>query len=251
MRKYLLLTVKSKVGWSNGVLDYFSGLLTFLEYPFFSNDFTNPNPKNPKLYALCILAEESQQVKLTFPPYITIIISINTHLNIFVILEASIAPVLSGHCLHFLCIVHNASFYLSGKHLRPFQGRQVALWLFCDFYYYFFLLFPLKSSLPSTGPIVELIVGVLSLGLQAAVTLVLQTSPQLERALGVGKRVFLLLQFGVVVGKFVEKNGDGHAVEDDAKGNAAKGHAAPQIGDGDHVSVAYSGDAHLGREDKT
>lgn len=93
----------------------------------------------------------------------------------------------------------------------------------------------------------DLVIRVLQLrlGFAACLILALQAPSDLEGALCVGKAVLLLLQLGVVVGKLVEKNGDGHAVEDDTKGDAAKGHTAAQVGDGNHVTVAHSGDAHL------
>lgn len=79
----------------------------------------------------------------------------------------------------------------------------------------------------------------------AGVVLALQASSDLEGALCVGKAVLLFLQLGVVVGKLVEQDGDGHPVEDDTKGDAAEGHTAAQVGDGNHVAVAHGGDAHL------
>lgn len=94
----------------------------------------------------------------------------------------------------------------------------------------------------------DLVVRVLRLQLvfAACVVLALQAPPDLEGAFRVGEAIFLFLQLGVVVGKLVEENGDGHAVEDDPKGDAAEGHAAAQVGDGNHVAVAHGGDAHLG-----
>ena len=65
------------------------------------------------------------------------------------------------------------------------------------------------DRLPHTGPIMYLIIGVLWLGLEAAVKFAPQTFPELEGALCVGDVVFLLLQFGVIVGELVEQNGDG------------------------------------------
>lgn len=93
----------------------------------------------------------------------------------------------------------------------------------------------------------DLVVGVLwlQLGFAACVILALQAFSDLEGALCVGKAVLLFLQLGVVVRKLVEENGDGHAVEDDTKGDAAEGHTAAQVGDRNHVAVAHSGDAHL------
>lgn len=96
----------------------------------------------------------------------------------------------------------------------------------------------------------DLVVGVLrlQLGLAVHIALAPQAFPDLEGALCVGVAVLLFLQLGVVVGKLVEENGDGHAVEDDPEGDAAEGHAAAQVGDGNHVAVAHGGDAHLREE---
>lgn len=103
------------------------------------------------------------------------------------------------------------------------------------------------EGLPHRGPVMDLVVGVLwlQLGSAACVILALQASSDLEGSLCVGKAVLLFFQLGVVVGKLVEQNGDGHAVEDDTKGDAAEGHTATQVGDGNHVAVAHGGDAHL------
>lgn len=103
------------------------------------------------------------------------------------------------------------------------------------------------EGLPHHGPVVDLIIRVLrlQLGFAAGVILALQAPPDLEGALRVGIAVLLFLQLGVVVGKLVEQNGDGHAVEDDPKGDAAEGHTAAQVGDGNHITVAHGGDAHL------
>ena len=122
--------------------------------------------------------------------------------------------------------------------IRPFRVTGVASWQLGS-------LLALMDGLPHAGPVMYLIIGVLRLGLVAAVELVPQTFPELEGALRVCHTVFLLLQFGVVVGKLVEQDGDGHAVEDDAKGDAAKCHTAAEIGDGDDIAVAHSRDAHL------
>lgn len=112
---------------------------------------------------------------------------------------------------------------------------------------------PIGEGLPHRGPVMDLVVGVLllQLGFAARVALAFQASPDLEGALGVGIAVLLFLQLGVVVGKLVEENGDGHAVEDDTEGDAAEGHAAAQVGDGNHVAVAHGGDAHLREEART
>lgn len=56
------------------------------------------------------------------------------------------------------------------------------------------------------------------------------------------------LELGVVVRELVVKDGDGHAVEDDAEGDAGKGEDAAQVGLGEHVAVAHCGNTHL--EDK-
>lgn len=95
------------------------------------------------------------------------------------------------------------------------------------------------------------IIRVIVCGFEAVVKLAPQPFLELKGALDVGLGALLVLEFGVVVGELVEEDGDGHAVEDDAKGDAAERHAAAQVGDGHHVPVAHSGDAHLqggGRE---
>lgn len=54
------------------------------------------------------------------------------------------------------------------------------------------------------------------------------------------------LELSVVDGEVVVEDGDGHPVEDDAKGDAGQGQDAPQLGFREHVPVADGGDAHLG-----
>lgn len=90
-----------------------------------------------------------------------------------------------------------------------------------------------------------LIIRVLWRGFEAVVKFAPQTFLELESALCIRNSVFLFLQFGVVVGKLVEQNGDGHAVEDDAKRDATKCYTAAKIGDGDDIAIAHSRDAHL------
>lgn len=107
----------------------------------------------------------------------------------------------------------------------------------------------LPTVWPGMRPVVDVVVRVFRLGVVATFKLALQSLDELEPALSVGNPVLLLLQLGIVVRKLVEENGDGHAVEDDAKGDAAKRHAAAQVGDRHDVTVADSGDAHL-RDDK-
>lgn len=58
-------------------------------------------------------------------------------------------------------------------------------------------------------------------------------------------RVLVGLELGVVVGELVIEDGDGHAVEDDAKGDAGEGKDTSQVGLWEHVAVAHSGNAHL------
>lgn len=60
--------------------------------------------------------------------------------------------------------------------------------------------------------------------------------------------VLVGLELGVVVRELVVKDGDGHAVEDDAEGDAGEGEDAAQVGLGEHVAVAHCGNTHL--EDK-
>lgn len=87
------------------------------------------------------------------------------------------------------------------------------------------------------------------MGILAIFEFALQPLDELELALSVGNPILLLLQLGIVVRKLVEENGDGHAVEDDAKGDAAKRYTAAQVGDWYDVTVTNSGDAHL-QDDK-
>lgn len=64
-------------------------------------------------------------------------------------------------------------------------------------------------------------------------------------ALPEGGGVLVGLELGVVVGELVEEDGDGQAVEDDAKGDADEGKEAAQHRLRVHVSVAHGGYAHL------
>lgn len=104
------------------------------------------------------------------------------------------------------------------------------------------------GNLPPAGPIVYLIIRVLRAGVEAVLKITPKTFLELEGALCVWKVVFLLLQFGIIVGELVEQNGNGHAIEDDAKGDAAECDTAAEIGDRDNISVAHSGDANLQKE---
>lgn len=122
--------------------------------------------------------------------------------------------------------------------IRPFRVTEVTT-------RQLFLFFNLGGKLPATGPIVYLLIRVLRPGFEAAVKLTPETFLELEGAHRVGKVVFLLLQFGIVVGELVEQNGDGHAIKDDAKGDTAECHTAAEVGDGDNISIAHSGDADL------
>lgn len=56
------------------------------------------------------------------------------------------------------------------------------------------------------------------------------------------------LQFGVVIRELVEEHGDWKAIQNDPKGNAAKGKYPPQKSLRIHVTIAYSRDANLERE---
>lgn len=67
---------------------------------------------------------------------------------------------------------------------------------------------------------------------------------QLASGLGHG-RVLVGLELGVVVGELVVEHGDGHAVQDDAEGDAGEGEDAAQVGLREHVAVAHSGNTHL------
>lgn len=57
--------------------------------------------------------------------------------------------------------------------------------------------------------------------------------------------VLVGLELGVVVGELVVKDGDGHAIEDDAKGDAGEGEHTTQDGFREHVAIAHCGNAHL------
>lgn len=51
--------------------------------------------------------------------------------------------------------------------------------------------------------------------------------------------VLVGLELGVVVGELVVEDGDGHAVEDDAEGDAGEGEDPAQVGLRQHVAVAH------------
>lgn len=127
--------------------------------------------------------------------------------------------------------------------IRPFKVSEVATGQLLS-------IIAQVDALPSTGPKVYLVIRVLWLRFKAAVKPAPQTFPELEGALCVGERVFLLLQFGVIVGKLIEQNGNRHAVEDDAKRYAAKRNTAAKVGDRDNIAIAHSGDAHLQKKEK-
>lgn len=57
--------------------------------------------------------------------------------------------------------------------------------------------------------------------------------------------VLVGLELGVVVGELVIEDGDGHAVEDDAEGDAGEGEDAAQVGLREHVAVAHRANTHL------
>lgn len=122
--------------------------------------------------------------------------------------------------------------------IRPFRVSEVASWKLCS-------VLTLTDSVPHARPIMYVIIRVLWLRFAAAVKFAPQTFRELEGALRVRNSTFLFLQFGVVVGKLVEQNGDGHAIEDDAKRDAAKRHTAAKIGDRHDITIAHSRDAHL------
>ena len=67
--------------------------------------------------------------------------------------------------------------------------------------------------------------------------------PFLIRLFGVA--ALLCLQLGVVVRELVEEDGDGHAVQNDSKGNADEGEEPAQVSLGVHVAVAHGRDACL------
>lgn len=63
--------------------------------------------------------------------------------------------------------------------------------------------------------------------------------------------VLVGLELAVIVGELVVEDGDGHAVEDDAEGDAGEGEDAAQVGLRQHVAVAHSGNTHLKEERDT
>lgn len=62
--------------------------------------------------------------------------------------------------------------------------------------------------------------------------------------------VLLGLELGVVVRELVVKDGDRHAIEDDAEGDAGESEDAAQVGLREHVAIAHSGNTHLEDERK-
>lgn len=58
--------------------------------------------------------------------------------------------------------------------------------------------------------------------------------------------VLVGLEFGVIVGELVVEDGNGHPVQDDAKGDAGEGEDTAQVGLREHVAVAHRGNTHLG-----
>ncbi len=56
------------------------------------------------------------------------------------------------------------------------------------------------------------------------------------------------LELGVIIGELVVEDGDGHAVQDNAKGDAGEGKDTAQIGLREHVTVADCGNTHLMNE---
>ena len=91
----------------------------------------------------------------------------------------------------------------------------------------------------------NVLVRIVRLRLEAVVELPAQPAAELQAALHIGLGVLLGLQLGIVVRELVEQDGDWHAIQDDAEGDAAERHTAAQIGDGNHIPVAHCGDAHL------
>lgn len=63
--------------------------------------------------------------------------------------------------------------------------------------------------------------------------------------------VLVSLELCVIVGELVVENGDGHAVKDDAKGDAGEGKDSAQVGLRQHVAVANCGNTHLKDEGDT
>lgn len=69
--------------------------------------------------------------------------------------------------------------------------------------------------------------------------------PDLPARFFSGGSVLVGLELGVVVRELVVQDGDGHAVEDDAEGDAGQSQDAAQVGLREHVTVADRGNAHL------
>lgn len=57
--------------------------------------------------------------------------------------------------------------------------------------------------------------------------------------------VLMGLELGVVVRELVIQDGDGHAVEDDCKGDTSSSQDAAQAGFREHVTIANGGNYHL------
>lgn len=63
--------------------------------------------------------------------------------------------------------------------------------------------------------------------------------------------VLVGFKFGVIVRELVEEDGNGQAVEDNAKRDTNEGEDTTQHGLRVHVSIAHSGDAHLKEDTHT
>lgn len=63
--------------------------------------------------------------------------------------------------------------------------------------------------------------------------------------------VLVGLELGVVVRELVVEDGDGHAVEDDAEGDAGEGEDAAQVGLWKYVAVTHRGNTCLDNESNT
>lgn len=73
-----------------------------------------------------------------------------------------------------------------------------------------------------------------------------RSSGEVQLSTGPGDGCVLVgLELGIVVREFVVEDGNGHAVEDDAKGDAGEGKDTAQVGFWENVAVTHRGNTHL------
>lgn len=53
------------------------------------------------------------------------------------------------------------------------------------------------------------------------------------------------LELGVIIRELIVEDGDGHAIENDAKGDAGEGKNTSKVGLWVHVTIAHCGNTHL------